>query len=51
MAWLDERLSELREKKATVGLTIDEQQDLCELEGREQSINWERDYLNGEASL
>jgi uncharacterized protein YnzC (UPF0291/DUF896 family) len=44
-------INELEERKSTVGLTEDEYASLEEYKGRIISLEWERDYLNGEARL
>jgi len=49
--WIDKQINELTEKKESTGLTSEEQESLDEYEGRRISIDYERDYFNGEVGL
>lgn len=48
MSWIEKAIKRLKEKEQKEGLTEDEHISLQEYEGRLDSIEWERNYLNGE---
>ena len=48
MTFVEQEIERLRKKKETEGLDEDEWESLLEYEGRMQSIEAERKYLNGE---
>ena len=49
--WIEEEIERLKKQKEAGTMDEDDYASLCEYEGRLASINWERDYLNGEAHL
>ena len=49
MSWIEEKIKRLRIKEETEGLDEEESMSLFEYEGRLESIEWEQEYLSGQA--
>lgn len=51
LSFVEKEIIRLEKKQAEEGLDIDEHESLIEYKGRQQSIEWERAYLNGERGM